>query len=467
MRLTYQWWCGLVAAVLSGLVATTAVAAGAQFIPILGVREGVLRSGHIPLANGFIDYMTLLNERDGGINGVALVWEECETVYDVDRSVECYERLKAKGPTGATVMIPPGTHVIYALTERATHDQIPLLSMGYGRSDAANGRVFPYVFNPPTTAWSLNTAKIRFIGQQVGGMAQLKGLKIAHVYDDSDFGRETIAILDTQAARYGFAVQHLPVQPPGLDQKATWLRVKVAQHDWVILRTFGVMTPTALKEAAQIGVPRDKIVGTGVACAEPDMVPAGEAAIGYICLSFHATGRHFPLIQEMLHYVYARGKGPGPEGEVGTARWNLGVLDAVLVTEAIRTAMRHFGNQPLTGAQVQWGFDHLTLTAAYLKEMGAEGLFLPLALSCRDHEGGGSVRFQQWDGTQWTVLTDWIAPDQALVRPLVEASAARYAPGQRHHAAGVPVDTCSPLDWRDVAGRPWTSAQPVASCCGW
>jgi branched-chain amino acid transport system substrate-binding protein len=428
MRWQHQWWSILIAAGLSGLVGVTAVAAaGAQFLPVLGVREGGQRFTVIPRIDGYIAYLTLLNERDGGINGVPLVWEECETVQAVDRGIECYERLKAKGPTGAGVVLPRGTPMSYALTERATHDQIPLLTVGFGRADAADGRVFPYVFNPPLTYWSQNTAKLRFIGQQVGGMAQLKGRKIAHVYDDSDFGRETIPILDTQAAHYGFAVQHLAIKPPGLDQKATWLRVKVAQPDWVILRTFGVMTPTALKEAAQIGFPRDKIVGTGVACAEPDMVPAGEAAIGYICLSFHATGRHFPLIQEMLHYVYARGKGPGLEGEVGTARWNLGVLDAVLVTEAIRTAMRHFGNQPLTGAQVQWGFDRLTLTASSLKEMGAEGLFPPLALSCRDHEGGGGVKFQQWDGTQWTVLTDWIAPDQALVRPLVEASAARYA----------------------------------------
>ena len=89
--------------------------------------------------------------------------------------------------------------------------------------------------------------------------------------------------------------------------------------------------------------------------------------------------------------------------------------------------MRHFGNQPLTGAQVQWGFEHLSLTAASLKELGAEGLMPPFTLSCRDHEGGGGVQFQQWDGTQWNVLTDWIAPDQALVRPLVEAAAAKYA----------------------------------------
>ena len=103
------------------------------------------------------------------------------------------------------------------------------------------------------------------------------------------------------------------------------------------------------------------------------------------------------------------------------------MLRAVPTTEALRRAMREFGHQPLTGAQVQWGLEHLTFTAAYLKELGAEGLLPPLTLSCRDHEGGGGVKFQQWDGRQWRVISDWIAPDQALVRPLVEAAAAKYA----------------------------------------
>jgi branched-chain amino acid transport system substrate-binding protein len=273
----------------------------------------------------------------------------------------------------------------------------------------------------------MNTAKLRFIGQRVGGMEQLKGLKIAHVYDDNAVGWETLPLLDAQAAQYGFVVQHLAVPPPGLDQKATWLRVKVAQPDWVILRTSGIETTTALKEAAQVGFLRDKIVGPHPTCTEQNMIPAGEAAIGFICASVHGTGRDFPLIQDILTYVYARGKGAGPEGDVGTTRWIRGVLQGVLTAEALRTAMRHFGNQPLTGAQAQWGLEHLSLTAARLKELGAEGLLSPLTLSCRDHEGGGGVRFQQWDGTQWTVLTDWIAPDQALVRPLVEASAVKYA----------------------------------------
>jgi branched-chain amino acid transport system substrate-binding protein len=307
----------------------------------------------------------------------------------------------------------------YALIERTTHDQIPLLAMGLGRSDASDGRVFPYVFNPPSNYWSQNTAKL-------GGMDQLQGLKIAHVYWDTDYGRETIPILDTQAARYGFTVQHLPVPPPGLNQQATWLRVKVAQPDWVLLRSVGVMTRTALKEAAQVGVPRDKIVGAFSTCTEQEMVPAEEAARGFICANWSGTGAHFPLLQEVRQYVYARGKGAGPERDVGTGPWIKGLLRGLRTTEA----MRHFGHQPLTGAQVQWGLEHLSLTPAYLKELGAEGLLPPVILSCRDREGGGGVKFQQWDGTQWTVLTDWIATDQALVRPLVEASAARYAQEQ-------------------------------------
>src|SRR5215475_2184889 len=160
MRLKQLCWSGLVAAVLGGLVGMTAVAAAdAQFLPVLGAREGAQRSSQIPLANGFIDYVTLLNVRDGGINGVPLVWEECETVSDVPRGLECYERLKAKGSTGAAAFHPLSTPLLYALTERATHDRLPLIG---ARADAAEGRVFPYVFTPPITPWSQNTAKICF-----------------------------------------------------------------------------------------------------------------------------------------------------------------------------------------------------------------------------------------------------------------------------------------------------------------
>jgi len=37
------------------------------------------------------------------------------------------------------------------------------------------------------------------------------------------------------------------------------------------------------------------------------------------------------------------------------------------------------------------------------------------------------VKFLQWDGNQWKVVSDWIQPDRELVRSMIEQSAAAYA----------------------------------------
>lgn len=111
----------------------------------------------------------------------------------------------------------------------------------------------------------------------------------------------------------------------------------------------------------------------------------------------------------------------------GTVYYNLGVVNGILNVEAVRVAQRKFGNQPLTGEQVRWGFEHLDLDDARLKQLGALGLVQPLKLSCEDHEGGGAVRFQQWDGQKWNVISGWVQADRATLRPLIEKSALAYA----------------------------------------
>ena len=63
--------------------------------------------------------------------------------------------------------------------------------MGYGRTDASDGRVFPWVFPLMVNYWSLSTAKIKYIAELEGGLDKLKGLKIANVYHDSAYGKET------------------------------------------------------------------------------------------------------------------------------------------------------------------------------------------------------------------------------------------------------------------------------------
>src|SRR5215472_1080339 len=119
------------AAVLSGAVLTAPAAAqNEQFIPVLSYRTGPYAVNGAPYANGVVDYYNLINERDGGINGVKILVEECETGYATDKGVECYERLKSKGPTGAAFVNPFSTGITFALTEKAPIDKIPLITMG-------------------------------------------------------------------------------------------------------------------------------------------------------------------------------------------------------------------------------------------------------------------------------------------------------------------------------------------------
>src|SRR5438309_9015728 len=179
----------LAAAVAAGPAVTTALAAGEMFVPLLVYRTGPYAPNGIPLANGFNDYFNLINDRDGGVNGVRIAFEECETQYDTKQGVECYERLKGKAG-GAVIVNPYSTGITYQLIPKAPVDKLVVFSMGYGMSAASDGRWFPWVFNFPTNYWSQASAVIRYIGAQEGGLDKLKGKKIVHIFHNSPYGKE-------------------------------------------------------------------------------------------------------------------------------------------------------------------------------------------------------------------------------------------------------------------------------------
>src|SRR6266704_1980945 len=374
-------------------VATAAMAQNEQFIPMNGHWVGPYAPGGSGIFGGFIDYINMLNVRDGGVGGVKLTYEKCETEYNNARGVECYERSKNKGPTGATVIHPLSTGITYSLIEKATAD------------------------------------KIKFIGMKEGGMDKLKGRKIVNIYHDSAYGKETIPVLDVQAKKYGFEVHHIAVPHPGNEQQAQWLQVRQIKPDWVILRGWGVMNPTALKAAAKIGFPRTKIVGVWWSGAEEDVIPAGDAAKGYIAAAFNVSGSNYPVVKEIEKFVYAKSKGEMEDkSRVGSIYYNRGVVFGIVTTEAIRTAQEKYGKgKPMSGDQIRWGLENLSIDDKKLKQLGATGFMQALKVSCMDHEGGGSVKFLQWDGAKWNTITDWITSDQSIVRPMIEESAAKYA----------------------------------------
>ncbi len=420
-------WTGIVAAALlagplGGGALAQAPGAKEVFVPLLVYRTGPYAPSGIPIANGFVDYFNLVNDRDGGINGVKIAWEECETQYDTKQGVECYERLKGKGG-GAVLVNPYSTGITYQLVPKAAVDKVVVFSMGYGMTAAADGRWFPWVFSFPTTYWSQASAVIRYIASQEGGPDKLKGKKIAHIYHNSPYGKEANPTLEDLARRMGFELTLLAVDHPGQDQKATWLQVRRLNPDWVFMSGWGVMNQVAVKEAAAIGFKMDHFIGNWWSANDSDVVPAGDGAKGYKGATFHAPGTSFKVHSEIAKVVYDKGKGAGKKEEMGAPLYNRGVVNAMLSVEAIRTAMGKFGNKPLTAEQVRWGFENLNLTEKRLDDLGMKGFTHPIKVTCEDHEGNGPILVQQWDGKKWSIVSDWIQPMREVVRPKIEAAA--------------------------------------------
>ena len=415
---------------VSTALATVALAgpalAAEQYFPLQSYRVGPYAAGGTGFFGGFIDYMNLINTRDGGVNGVQLVWDECETQYEVERGVECYERLKTKPDVAAWNPLSVG--IAYAMIDRITADKVPLITINHGRTDSTDGRVFPYVFPLLLNPYSETSGIINYIGSREGGVDNLKGKKIVVLYHGSPYGKETIPIYELLAEKFGFEVQQIEVPHPGNEQQAQWLQIRRARPDYVVLRGWGVMNPVALKTAQKTGFPVDHIVGNVWSNSEADVIPAGDAAKGYVAITTQASGAQYPVVQEIVKTLYDQGKGNLQDPKlIGSVYHNLGIVNGILNVEAVRIAQAKFGNRALTGDEVRWGFENLRLDPARVEALGAKGLFHSINVTCANHEGDGLVTFQQWDGEKWNVVSEWIAPDWALLRPIIEKSAAAYA----------------------------------------
>jgi branched-chain amino acid transport system substrate-binding protein len=404
----------------------TTAQADEQYFPLQSYRVGPYAAGGTGFFGGFIDYMNLINTRDGGVNGVKLTWDECETQYEVERGVECYERQKSH--PNAAAWNPLSVGIAYAMIDRITADKVPLITVNHGRTDSTDGRVFPYVFPLLLNPYSETSGIINYIATKEGGLDKLKGKKIVVLYHGSPYGKETIPIYELLAQKYGFSVQQIEVPHPGNEQQSQWLTIRRAKPDFVVLRGWGVMNPVALKTAQKVGFPATKIVGNVWSNSEEDVIPAGPAAIGYTAITTQASGEQYPIVQEIVKTLYDQGKGNLEDKKrIGSVYHNLGIVNGILNVEAIRTAQEKFGHRTLTGDEVRWGFEHLKLDEAKVAALGAKDLFHSIDVTWDNHEGDGYVTFQQWDGKKWNVVSPWIAPDWALLRPIIEKSAEAYA----------------------------------------
>ena len=292
------------------------------------------------------DYLNMLNERDGGIGGVKINVEECETGYDTKKGVECYEQVKSKHPV---VINPYSTGITLPLIPKAAVDKIPILSMAYGLSASADGNDFPWIFNPPATYWDGVSMFIRYIGGKEGGLDKLKGKKIGFIYLDAPYGNEPIPLLAGAGQGLRLRTQALSGAGRGNAEPV----VAVAQH-----------SPRSSELDDHVGLGRHESdrgqgsrqerlsrwitsIGIGGPAAMTTRVRRGPAAKGYLSLNFDAVGTNFPVIKDIQKYVIDKGKSQTREGPASARTSTIAASSTrSIIAEAIRNA------QKLTGKKV-------------------------------------------------------------------------------------------------------------------
>ncbi len=393
-------------------------------IPSLSYRTGPYAAGGIPFADGYADYFTLLNERDGGIGGVPVNLIECETGYNTEKGVECYESTKGEG---ALIYQPLSTGITYQLIPKVTADDIPLHTMGYGRTSARNGKVFSHVFNYPANYWDGASGAVNYLLEENGG--DLNGKKIALVYHNSAYGKEPIRTLEELSKKHGFELTTLPVDHPGQEQKSQWLQIRREKPDFVLMWGWGVMNQVAIQEAANIRYPMENFIGVWWSGAQHDVLPAGDKANGYKAVTFHAVGDDFPVFDDIKTHVVDAGKAAGAGDQVGTVLYNRGLYSAMLAAEAIKDAQEANGTGDVTPGMVRDAMENLNITEERMAALGMPNFGPTFQVTCENHGGPGLIGVSQWDaGTQtWNLISDFKPTDGEVIGALVEEDSSAYA----------------------------------------
>ncbi len=172
-----------------------------------------------------------------------------------------------------------------------------------------------------------------------------------------------------------------------MEQKSTWLQIRQAKPDYVLLWGWGVMNSTAIKEAQATGYPRDRMYGVWWAGAEPDVKDVAEGAKGYNAVALqHGAEPQSRLVKDMLALVHDKGQGTGARDEVGQVLYMRGAMSAMLGVEGVRAAQGALwqgqGGQRRAGSL---GLENLNLTQAKLDALGFSGVLRPISTSCADH----------------------------------------------------------------------------------
>lgn len=407
------------AAVVASVTAGAALAEG-LYTPNLSYRTGPFAATGIPLMNGQADYMNMLNARDGGIGGVMIDFDECETGYSTEKGVECYEKTKGKAivtqpwSTGITLQVLPKTNV----------DEIPILAPGYGFSPMMDGKTFQWAFNAPSGYWDGADMIIQYLESQ----GDLSGKKIAFLHLDHPYGKEPIPVFEALAAAKGFEFTPIPVGLKEMqNQSAQWLQIRRMRPDNVIMWGWGAMNAGAITEAVKTKYPMENFIGVWWAGHDADLNIVGEDGKGYKSISWSFPNPDAPVMADIKKHVVDAGNSQSNEEEMQGVFYSRGIIISAILAEGIAVAQEHFGTAEINASQLRWGLENINMTEERIAELGLDGMVPPFSTSCSNHTGNSGGWMLEWDGAKFVKASDLLTPNTDAYADLVAEKAAEYA----------------------------------------
>ncbi|MEQ5869913.1 ABC transporter substrate-binding protein [Sagittula sp. NFXS13] len=408
-----------VAAVVAGIAATSALAQE-LYTPNLAYRTGPFAATGIPLMNGQADYFTMLNARDGGIGGVPVNAEECETGYSTEKGVECYEKTKDRSivtqpwSTGITLQVLPKTNV----------DEIPILAPGYGFSPMMDGKTFQWAFNTPAGYWDAADMIIQYLEEQ----GDLEGKKIAFLHLDHPFGKEPLPVLEMHAENKGFELVPIPVGLKEMqNQSAQWLQIRRERPDYVVMWGWGAMNAGAITEAVKTKFPMENFLGVWWAGHDADLKIVGEDGKGYKSISWSFPNPDAPVMQDIQTHVVEPGLTQSNPEEMAGVFYSRGIIISAILGEGIRVAQEEFDTAEISPTQLRWGLENINMTEERIAELGLDGMVPPFQTSCSDHTGNSGGWMLEWDGEKFVKASELMTANVEGYADIVAAKADEYA----------------------------------------
>lgn len=398
-----------------------AVVAQELYVPNLSYRTGPFAATGIPLMNGQADYLSMLNARDGGIGGMMINAEECETGYSTEKGVECYEKTKGRAivtqpwSTGITLQVLPKTNV----------DEIPILAPGYGFSPMMDGKTFQWAYNAPAGYWDAADMIVQYLEGKDG---DLKGKKVVHLHLDHPYGKEPLPVLEALAAAKGFELLPIPVGLKEMqNQSAQWLQIRRERPDYVIMWGWGAMNAGAITEAVKTKFPMENFIGVWWAGHDADLKIVGDAGKGYKSISWSFPNPDAPVMADIKKHVVDAGKTQSNAEEMSGVFYGRGIIISAILAEGITVAQKEFGTAEITAAQLRWGLENINMTEERIAELGLDGMVPPFSTSCSNHTGNSGGWMLEWDGAKFVKVSDLLKANTDGYAALVAEKAAEYA----------------------------------------